>query len=317
MSEWTEVFSSLCLLVSGSLETPEEPWSRSCLVLNSDNRLTTLCELVWHSPLTPSADLKFGHYAKIPPRSMFRGQISAVIINTFIWLALTNWMIDHFQVGSFCQWDNDQHMVCPGVHAQYNLAIMYGGFGVRNLFTLYPQLPWVFLVGAVAGLGWAITEKWGYLLKERLQRTWSEGTYALVNKVVIRPIEIFGWLDPAIFLHGMVNWTGGVNLSYYTQGVYVSFAFMNYIRRHYPAWFQKYNYLLEAGFDLGVAISGIIQTLIFAFSNNENGIKIVWWGNTVSTAGVDYRAYNQNASLIPIPKNGTFGLEPAYYPRHF
>ena len=92
---------------------------------------------------------------------------------------------------------------------------------------------------------------------------------------------------------------------------------MYYLRRHYSAWWQKYNYLLEAGFDLGVAISGIIQVLIFGFSNNSEGITIDWWGNTVGYAGVDYRSYNQNATLLPIPDVGYFGLSPEEYPMDF
>lgn len=46
---------------------------------------------------------------------------------------------------------------------------------------------------------------------------------------------------------------------------------------------EKYNYLTEAGFDVGIAISGLIQTLIFAFSNGGEGIGLTWWGNTVAT----------------------------------
>lgn len=41
------------------------------------------------------------------------------------------------------------------------------------------------------------------------------------------------------------------------------------------------------------------------------------WGNTVSEAGIDYKAYNQNASLLPLPAKGYFGLEPDQYPLNF
>lgn len=46
---------------------------------------------------------------------------------------------------------------------------------------------------------------------------------------------------------------------------------------------EKYNYLTEAGFDVGIAISGLIQTLIFAFSNGGDGISWTWWGNSIAT----------------------------------
>jgi hypothetical protein len=51
----------------------------------------------------------------------------------------------------------------------------------------------------------------------------------------------------------------------------------------YGVRWEKYNYLTEAGFDVGIAISGLIQTLIFAFSNGGEGISLTWWGNTVAT----------------------------------
>ena len=120
---------------------------------------------------------------------------------------------------------------------------------------------------------------------------------------------------PALFLLGTHNWTGGNNLSFKTNGLYLSFTFMYYIRRRYGPWWEKYNYLLNAGFDVGVAVSGIIQTLAFSFGSSS--IAINWWGNTVATAGLDYELYQNTAALLPVPKQGYFGLSPNEYPMHF
>jgi hypothetical protein len=57
--------------------------------------------------------------------------------------------------------------------------------------------------------------------------------------------------------------------------------------------------------------------LSFAFTNNGKGIAISWWDNEVATAGVDYQANNQNATLLPIPPQGYFGLSPDEYPMYF
>lgn len=111
----------------------------------------------------------------------------------------------------------------------------------------------------------------------------------------------------------MLTWRF-LSLSYATNGIYISFIFMHYIKRRYSAWWEKYNYLLEAGFDVGVAISGIVQT--FAFSMGTK-VALDWWGNKVATAGVDYVSYNQNASLYPIPDVGYFGVPPDQYPLKF
>ena len=58
-------------------------------------------------------------------------------------------------------------------------------------------------------------------------------------------------------------------------------------------------------------VSGTIQTLAFAFSGKS---VPKWWGNTVSTAGIDYTMYNQKAALLPIPEKGYFGLDPNQFP---
>ena len=100
--------------------------------------------------------------------------------------------------------------------------------------------------------------------------------------------------------------------SYATNAMYISFIFMFHIKRRYPAWWRKYNYILEAAFDIGVAVSGTIQTPAFGFTGT-NFPK--WWGNTVAQAGVDFQSYNQKAPLLPLPEKGYFGLDPDQYPR--
>ena len=67
------------------------------------------------------SDLKLGHYAKLPPRAVFRGQLIAVFCNCFIWIAMMDWMIDNFP--GFCELDNKQHFTCPNI---------YGGCATRS-----------------------------------------------------------------------------------------------------------------------------------------------------------------------------------------
>lgn len=97
---------------------------------------------------------------------------------------------------------------------------------------------------------------------------------------------------------------------YVTNALYhhVKFLIPSYSR--YTAWWQKYNYLIEAGFDIGVAVSAIVMT--FALSWNK--IQLKWWGNTISTAGIDFVSYNQNGGLLPLPEVGYFGPAPGHNP---
>jgi len=58
------------------------------------------------------ADQKLAHYAKLPPRAVFRSQIIAVFINCFLFIAMLNWMVGNFNRGTLCTWDNEQRFVC-------------------------------------------------------------------------------------------------------------------------------------------------------------------------------------------------------------
>ena len=44
------------------------------------------------------------------------------------------------------------------------------------------------------------------------------------------------YFDPAVTWSGALNWTGGNNLTYATNGVYIAFFFMYYVKRRYGAW---------------------------------------------------------------------------------
>jgi OPT family small oligopeptide transporter len=258
---------------------------------------------------------KMAHYAKIPPRAIFRGQVIATFLNAFIFVGMLNWMVSNFDNGTLCEWNNPQHFVCNDAVLVFSSAIEYGAFGVKNLFVLYPILPWCFLIGAFVGVGWGVAQKFGWKVREGARRRLSAATFATWEKNLFNPLSVLVWFDPAVFWAGTLNWTGGSNLSYATNALYLSFIFMYYVKRNYFPWWQKYNYLLEAGFDIGVAISGILQT--FALDFQSNSVSLNWWGNTVSTAGVDFNSYNQNATLLPIPKSGYFGLAPENFPLKF
>ena len=72
------------------------------------------------------SDQKMAHYAKIPPRAMFRAQMSATFLNCFIFIGLLNWMITSFNKGTLCEWNNPQHFVCTDAVLTYATAVEYG-----------------------------------------------------------------------------------------------------------------------------------------------------------------------------------------------
>ena len=262
-----------------------------------------------------TADLKYAHYAKLPPRAVFRGHVASCVVNCFIYCAILEVMLVYFnQDQTLCQWNNKEHMVCNYANQVFSSVISFGAFGTNNMFKLYPVLPWCFLIGALLGLAWVLAEKAVPHTRRYIQTRLNEKQFSSFNLYVWEPAaSIFSCLNPAIALSGALNWAGNTNLTYGTLGIYIAWFFQYYLKRRYTAWWSKYAYLLFAGLNVGVAISGLIVTLVFSFGAGKN-TSFKWWGNDVSLKGVDYQLYNNNASLLPLPANGYFGLPPDQYP---
>ncbi|KAH9894500.1 oligopeptide transporter 2 [Xylariomycetidae sp. FL2044] len=263
-----------------------------------------------------TSDLKFAHYAKIPPRTIFRGHVSSVIVNCFIYCAVLELLL--FYAGgdsSLCQWDNKYAMVCEYAHSVWSSTILFGAFGTNNMFKLYPVLPYCFLFGALLGLAWIVGERGFPRLYPYLRTRMNEQRFERFDKYVWTPASAaLATLNPAIALSGGLQWAGNKNLTYYTLQIYLAWLFQFYLKRRYTAWWGKYAYLIFAGLLVGVAISGLIVTLVFSFGAGAGVTVFDWWGNLVPHNGVDYQLYNNNASLYPIPDNGFFGLAPEQYP---
>ena len=263
-----------------------------------------------------ASDVKLGLYARIPPRSLFRGQMLAVLIKCFIFVIMIDWITTSFDVGTLCETSNPDHFVCNQAHSVFGNAIEVGMMGAPVVFKLYPILPWCFLLGGIIGLVWALAETRGPRLKALVHRRCHGSSLKVWNWIVFKPFGYLSRINPAVFWSGAHQWGGAANLSYQINGLYLSFFFMYYIKSRYPAWWEKYNYLLEMAFTCGIAISGLVQTLASKFGPAPMSAP-VWWGNTVSTAGIDYKMYNSQAALKIVPKGGYFGLPPGEFPSPF
>ena len=49
---------------------------------------------------TYAADIKMGLYARIPPRALFRVQLLSVVLQTFVFVVMIDWLTTHFSVGT-------------------------------------------------------------------------------------------------------------------------------------------------------------------------------------------------------------------------
>lgn len=246
---------------------------------------------------------------------MFRGHIASCVINCFVYCGILELMLVYFNEDStLCRWDNPQHMVCAYANSVYSSTISFGAFGSNNMFKLYPILPWCFFIGAILGAVWVTGEKGLPRLRLRIQSRMDDEQFSAFDRYFWQPAaSALKCLNPAIALSGALQWAGNNNMTYATLGIYIAWFFQFYLKRNYTAWWGKYAYLVFAGLSVGVAISGLIITLAFSFGAGKN-TSFNWWGNEVLQDGIDYQLYNNNASLLPLPASGYFGLAPDQYP---
>jgi hypothetical protein len=83
--------------------------------------------------LTFVSDLKFGHYMKIPPRTMFMAQVVATTVSCFIQVLVLNFALRN--IPGVCEPTQPEHFTCPGGRVFFSgtfLSIMY----------LFPVCPW-------------------------------------------------------------------------------------------------------------------------------------------------------------------------------
>jgi hypothetical protein len=66
-------------------------------------------------------DLKFGHYMKIPPRTMFTSQVVATTVSCFVQIAVLNYALG--SIDGVCTREQPEHFTCPGGRVFFSGAI--------------------------------------------------------------------------------------------------------------------------------------------------------------------------------------------------
>ncbi|KAL6454682.1 LOW QUALITY PROTEIN: OPT2 Oligopeptide transporter 2 [Candida maltosa Xu316] len=227
-------------------------------------------------------DLKQGHYAKLPPRAVYRVQILSIFIASFIQLAILNFQITGIK--DYCDPYNTQKFTCPSSRTFFSASVLWGTIGPKKVFGgLYPILEWCFLIGFLLAFPCIAFKRWA-------------------------PRKLAKNFEPSIIIGGFLNYAP-YNLSYYIPGFYASFAFMHYIRNKYEAWWQKYNYILSTGLTAGIAFCSIIMFFAVMYHDKE----VEWWGNIVPYSGVDFRMTGWLNATVDAP-DGYFGPRIGEFP---
>ncbi|PPQ95763.1 LOW QUALITY PROTEIN: hypothetical protein CVT26_015850 [Gymnopilus dilepis] len=214
--------------------------------------------------LTFTSDFKLGHYMKIPPKPMFWCQIIATVIAGTVQLGVQAWMFTN--IPDMCSPSQKDGFICPSTEVFGTASIIFVLASASYLhMSDVPNSPLVFffLIGAITPvIPWALSKKY--------------------------PNSFLKYVKPVIFNGtGLIPPATAIN---YVPWAAVGFVFQYVIRRRHFSWWTKYNYVLSAALDSGVAVS--ILVIFFCLEFPKNGTIgttniLTWWGNTVPFAGAD------------------------------
>ncbi|KAK3346063.1 oligopeptide transporter protein [Lasiosphaeria hispida] len=252
------------------------------------------------------SDQKMGFYAKLPPRAMYRGQMISAIITALVAYGVVQFADN--EIEGICTPDQPSSFNCAnGSQIYFSASVVWGAIGPDRIFTqIYPAMKYCFLLGFLIAVVWWAIKRFGSYVREACRAALPTAVFKPVDAAVFIPVSWLKHVHPSLILNGMLSWAP-LNLTYFTGGFYVSFAFMYYLRRYKTAWWEKYNYVLSAALTGGVAFSGIV--IFFAVQYHPKSID--WWGVNVQSQTIDGGG-GRSALLTDLPDKGYFGPDSWY-----
>ncbi|KAI1810965.1 OPT oligopeptide transporter protein-domain-containing protein [Poronia punctata] len=221
-------------------------------------------------------DLKFGHYLKVPPRTLFKAQVVAVTVSCVVQVIVLNLALTN--IDGICDVTHPQHFTCPGGRVFFSASVIWGLIGPARMFSpgqIYSGLLVFFAVGAVTPVV----------------------IYFVVKRYPLSPARFL--MAPLIF-GGAGAIPPATPLNYLSWGI-VGYIFQVVVKKRHFRWWRRLNYLTSAGLDLGLAMGTIIVFFAFTIHNID---PPKWWGNSVVTTTLDYQGKAVQTVLQP---GETFG----------
>ncbi|KAJ9159243.1 hypothetical protein P3X46_024763 [Hevea brasiliensis] len=198
-------------------------------------------------------DFKLGHYMKIPPRSMFLVQFIGTMLAGTINLAVAWWLLN--SINNICQDDllpPDSPWTCPGDRVFFDASVIWGLVGPKRIFGSlgnYQAMNWFFLGGAA-----------GPVIVWLLHKTFPKQSWIpLINLPVL--LGSTAMMPPATAVN-------------YNSWIIVGTFFNFFIFRYRKQWWQRYNYILSAALDAGVAFMAVLLYFSLGMENRS----LTWWG---------------------------------------
>ena len=201
------------------------------------------------------------------------------VLGAFVNTGVNAWALSN--VAGVCV--NDQQpngFICPVGRTVFSSSIIWGVIGPARLYSFgkpYASLLHFFWIGPLMPLiTWLLWKK--------------------------TKVDLFSWINwPLIFAGtSFAPPATGIN---YSSWVVVNFIFNGFVFKKAFDWWTKYNYVLAAALDTGVALSGLV---IFFCISYPGAVFPSWWGNSV---------YEKTADALGIPwkqlpAQGYFGPPP-------
>ncbi|KAG0202946.1 hypothetical protein BGX28_004699 [Mortierella sp. GBA30] len=184
-------------------------------------------------------DLKLGHYMKIPPRSMFTGQLWGTLVGA-IFNYFTMIVIIDSQRAALNGTKPDPNGLWTGQRVQtyWGSGLIYGALGPARMFAFDGKY-WFIYIGFLIGL-FAPVIPW-LLSKKFPSIKWSSLNFAVVAQ-------------------GMGAFPNGYSMGIFSTLV-TALVFQFYLFRYHKGWWKRYVFILSAALDTGAAFTGLIMFL--------------------------------------------------------
>jgi hypothetical protein len=144
-------------------------------------------------------------------------------------------------------------------------------------FYRYRSLLWFFFVGALAPFPF-------YYLARRF------------------PLSFWRYINTPVFFAGVAAIPIANPANYAAWGI-TGFIFNYLVRRYRFGWWMRYNYILSAALDAGVALGLIAIFFILQLPKGGDGFVVSWWGNNVWQNTAD----GMGTPFYALGPNETFG----------
>lgn len=173
-----------------------------------------------------------------------------------------NWALG--TIRGICTKQAQNGFTCPGARVFYTASVIWGLLGPARIFSpgqVYQHTLWFFGIGLLAPIPfWWMAHR--------------------------RPNSFWRYVNMPVFFGGTGYIPPATPLNYLSFCI-VGYIFNKMIRQRYPSWWSKFNFVVSAALDSGLAISTIFVFFTLGLSGLNGGSMASWWGTNIAQSTLD------------------------------